>query len=472
MGTRGILFVTIVVLIISCEAVVAGAMDIYVDCDLKEKIDIVFVIDTTSSMVHFHLGDTIPPVFLDIVSALERWDFRWGLVTYGDSVLGSHDFDLTNPGIDLTGDFGLFHDELLDVGYDAGADGPEEALDALLIAASYMNWRQGALHVVLLFTDAVFCEVSDSCYDCNSNLTKEECLDTLMNHEIILYPITPNPLRLHHSCVPPPPYHIDFFLHAADTTGGSHWDIDSMWTDSLRNWADSLGETIIGEVAVRNNLLALIDAVLKLKSVSGIELLDTLYDVGTIAVGEDWATEFRFVIDDTATKPAFHVIGDFDGGAYVETLLVTLDSCGCHEAVVELQRGWNMVSLPAEIASVPVWYFPTAIGDAFLYNMFLVDYEMTDILAPGFGYWILSDDSARIMFGGVPIDDYFVPTSRGWNLLGGGSLPFLPGEGITGGSPIWPMFQYNGIDYAPADVIEIGKGYWLLENAAGTWEAP
>jgi len=472
MGTRGILFVTIVVLIISCEAVVAGPMDIYVDCEGENQLDIVFVIDTSSSMTTYSVVDSIIAVCPDIEYILRLWDIQWGVVTFADSVLGSHDFDPTIPGIDLATELTDFEDDIIDIVCYHGGSIPEEDLDALWVAAHCINWRPDAMHVVLLFTDAVFCEVSDSCYDCNSNLTKEECLDTLMNHEIILYPITPNPLRLHHSCVPPPPYHIDFFLHAADTTGGSHWDIDSMWTDSLRNWADSLGETIIGEVAVRNNLLALIDAVLKLKSVSGIELLDTLYDVGTIAVGEDWATEFRFVIDDTATKPAFHVIGDFDGGAYVETLLVTLDSCGCHEAVVELQRGWNMVSLPAEIASVPVWYFPTAIGDAFLYNMFLVDYEMTDILAPGFGYWILSDDSARIMFGGVPIDDYFVPTSRGWNLLGGGSLPFLPGEGITGGSPIWPMFQYNGIDYAPADVIEIGKGYWLLENAAGTWEAP
>jgi hypothetical protein len=74
------------------------------------------------------------------------------------------------------------------------------------------------------------------------------------------------------------------------------------------------------------------------------------------------------------------------------------------------------------------------------------------------------------MFGGLPIVSTFGPTYAGWNLLGGGSLPFLPAEGLSGGSPIWPMYEYHGGDYHPATVIEIGKGYWFLGASWGNWE--
>ncbi len=447
-------------------AALAGPMDIYVDCEAENKLDLVFVIDSSGSMGS--IIASIRDITARLDSILSECDVHWGIVTFVDSVRGDHDFDTTTPGIDLTDDYYSFRDDL-PWGLTSG-DTPNECLDALWVTAHCINWRPDALHIAFLFTGSVFCEIGDHCAQCHGNLTKEECLDTLMNHDIILYPIVRYPLAWA-TCVPPPPYHMDFWRLVADTTGGRFWNLLSFWQDSLLYWADSMNSLVSESVYVANNLSSTVSAEIRLESICGVELFDTLIDIGTIAAGDSASAGFRFAIDDTVAKPAFHVIGDFNSGAYSETLLVTLDTCGCHEAIIELVPGWNLVSVPSDQV-VPLSYFESALGDAYLYSPVLGIYGDASVLAPGFGYWILSGENSRVMFGGVPIDGEDIPTFTGWNALGGGSLPFLPPEGLTGGSALWPMFEYNGIDYDPADVIEVGKGYWLLGTSPGNWEAP
>ncbi len=449
----------------------AGAMDIYVDCEAENKLDIVFVIDTSGASSTYFSSLVWNSECID--SLMEYCDIHWGIVTFADSVDGDHDYDPTNPGIDLTPVYSRFRADIVALGSSGGGDAPEEALDALWVAANSTNWRSEANRVIFLITDAVFCESSDSsdCSSCKSNLTKEDCLEMLMDHDIALYPIISDTLT-HGACVPLPPYHYEFWEHAADTTGGEVWSLDGYWRSLMCGWADSIGLTSADSIYITNNTGFSVDAEVHLSRINCGWVYPPLLDMGSIPAGDTGRVGFYFLWNSSYSKCAFHVIGDFDGGAYVETLLVTLDSCGCHEAVVEFERGWNAVSLPSDYAFVPLSRFETAIGDAFLYDAAVGDYEATDILAPGMGYWVLSDDSVRIMFAGEPIDGIWMPTFRGWNLLGGGSLPFYATEGESMGAPIWPMFEFLDGEYEPADIIEIGKGYWLLEDASGRWEAP
>ena len=447
----------------------AGAMDIYVDCEAENKLDIVFVIDTSGGMglSISNVRDLLP--ILD--TTLAGIDVHWGSITFVDSTGDQPDYDPTTPELDLTDNIDSIIYRINGIGF-VGGDTPEEALDALWVTAHCINWRPDAAHIVFLFTDAVFCELGNSCANCHSNLTKEECLDTMMNHDVMLFPIVRDPLY-YSSCVPSPPYHNDYWRLAADTTGGAFWMLNGGWQDSILVWASySAWFLPTGYIAVRNNLASSVEIALYTETIGDVWVDSTEYLPRTLGPGEIDTFGLRVNVDDTATNPAFHVIGDFDGGTFVETLLVTLDSCGCHEAVVEIERGWNAMSLPSDYATLPLSRFETAIGDAFLYDAAVGDYEATDILAPGMGYWVLSDDSARIMFAGEPIDGIWMPTFRGWNLLGGGSLPFYAAEGESLGAPIWPMFEFLDGEYEPADVIEIGKGYWLLEDASGRWEAP
>jgi len=421
----------------------------------------------------FGAGTLIPSKSIIMNDSLHSLDVHWGVVTFGDSVGGSHDYDLTIEGIDLTNNFDIFHNDLTTIGNIGGGDTPEEALDALWVAAHCINWRRNALHIIFLFTDAVFCEITDTtCSQCRSNLTKEECLDTLLNHNIILYPVVQTSLAWS-SCVRALPYHYNFWRNAASITGGAIWPLGSRWYDSIPSFAHSLDTIKNIKVAVRNNLPSMVDAIISHERISGMIFLDTvLTDFRAITAGDVETVAFPYIITDTTVKPAFHAIVDFDAGAYIETLLVTIDACGCHEAVIELKRGWNFISLPSDIFSVPISAFETALGNAYLYNPVIGDYEESLFLAPGPGYWILSSEDARVMFGGTPIYDVVIPTYRGWNSLGAGSLPFPSSRGLRSGSPILPMFEYRDADYHPAATIEIGKGYWLLETASGSWQIP
>jgi hypothetical protein len=127
-------------------------------------VDIVFVIDSSGSM-----SGTITNVRAAIgglISALDGagYDYMLGGITYGDG-RNIWDFDLSTPGNQMTSNATLFTSGtwLGGVGASGGADGPEQSLDAIADAINRYIWRPDALHIVIGFTDASYCQVGDGC---------------------------------------------------------------------------------------------------------------------------------------------------------------------------------------------------------------------------------------------------------------------------------------------------------------------
>ncbi|MGC9316343.1 MAG: hypothetical protein ACP5G4_12055, partial [bacterium] len=239
----------------------AGAMDIYVDCEAENKLDIVFVIDTSGGMgfTISNVRDLLP--ILD--TSLAGIDVHWGSITFVDSTGDQPDYDPTTPELDLTDNIDSIIYRINGIGF-VGGDTPEEALDALWVTAHCINWRPDAAHIVFLFTDAVFCEIGDPCGNCHSNLTKEECLDTLMNHDITLFSIIRYPLY-YSSCVPAPPYHTDFWEMATVATGGDYFNLLDDWQSHLLLWMSYYNDSSQISIRLKNDLGVSANAVVRLE---------------------------------------------------------------------------------------------------------------------------------------------------------------------------------------------------------------
>lgn len=136
-----------------------------------EKVDIVFLVDETASMI-----DNIRGIraYFDLVSEAfkrDKRDVAYGLVTFTDSV----------KTYDLTEDFGKFKNRLFKIDVDQGGDIAEAGLDALMLATTEMNFRRNTQRFFLLASDATF---HDADFNGRSQYSLDEVISTLKKMQI------------------------------------------------------------------------------------------------------------------------------------------------------------------------------------------------------------------------------------------------------------------------------------------------
>jgi hypothetical protein len=147
------------------------AHDFVSDVDCFQDIDIVFVLDVSTSMswVLERLATEITAVweYADAMSSHPDYDPAFGLVVFVDDVL------VTNSGGpyaamgDLQAEFNSWRAFCSTEAQPGGSpcrnmDCPENSLDALATAAEEYDWRPGALHVAIHVTDDTFKEYPES----------------------------------------------------------------------------------------------------------------------------------------------------------------------------------------------------------------------------------------------------------------------------------------------------------------------
>jgi Mg-chelatase subunit ChlD len=117
----------------------------------RPALDVCFLLDATGSMDDeiARLKDTIAAVHLQISSLDPKPDIRLGLVQYRDR----RDTFVTRVA-PFTGRMGEFTDILRDVVAAGGGDAPEDLQEGLRVTLSEMNWRDDAIRIVFLLTDA------------------------------------------------------------------------------------------------------------------------------------------------------------------------------------------------------------------------------------------------------------------------------------------------------------------------------
>ncbi len=140
---------------------------------------------------------------------------------------------------------------------------------------------------------------------------------------------------------------------------------------------------------------------------------------------------------------------------------------------VSLSAGWNLISTPLSSlvlldgvlssggckAKSPLWHYNGK------------EYESSQSLSPGWGYWLYMKDSCEAEFKGGQLSKYPLLTLRkGWNQMGALSKP-VEFKDIAGTcSRNSTIFQYNSKEnkYISTTTLTPGYGYWIYAREACT----
>ena len=137
-----------------------------------KKVDVVFVLDETASMIdnlrgiRAYLGDFLMETF-----EREKHEAAFGLVTFTDKAKMHGQ----------TTDFGTFKNWLFKINVDGGGDISEAGLDALMTAVAAMKFRHGAQRFFILASDSSF---HDADYDGKSVYSLDNVIETLQSEKI------------------------------------------------------------------------------------------------------------------------------------------------------------------------------------------------------------------------------------------------------------------------------------------------
>ncbi len=200
-------------------------------------VDVVFAIDSTGSMGSQIAGvrSTIS-AFADSMEAA-GFDWAFGGVTFGDGQ-NIWDFDLVNPGYDLTSDLSAFRVKLNACGASGGADGPETSMDAIYDAITQYNWRPHAVHIVIMFTDITFCTTDypsggGCCCDGATRVSIADVFDAAITSGTIVYNLTTSWVT---------GYPLEVYRALSDSTHGAHYDLSVGWATIFNDVVRHLGE--------------------------------------------------------------------------------------------------------------------------------------------------------------------------------------------------------------------------------------
>ena len=136
-----------------------------------KKVDIVFVLDETASMVDNIRGIRAYVDFLFDAMEREGHDVTFGLVTFRDKtkIYGQTD------------DLGTFKNWLVRIGVDGGGDIAEAGLDGLMDAVTGTKFRKDAQRFIILASDGAF---HDADYNGRSVYSLDEVIETLQREKV------------------------------------------------------------------------------------------------------------------------------------------------------------------------------------------------------------------------------------------------------------------------------------------------
>lgn len=137
-----------------------------------------------------------------------------------------------------------------------------------------------------------------------------------------------------------------------------------------------------------------------------------------------------------------------------------------------LESGWNLVGLPvtpADAGYLSIYNAITPLIEPFVFDA--NGYTQTNTMTTGTGYWMLTSSEGFQQHNGTDVSSVTHTLPAGWSLISGPTcaFPLADASGDTGILTPGTLFGYHQAGgYYAADVLQPGKGYWILTSQAGS----
>ena len=126
---------------------------------------------------------------------------------------------------------------------------------------------------------------------------------------------------------------------------------------------------------------------------------------------------------------------------------------------LELDAGWNMVSLPV-MPEVPV--SASVLSDVGFYQLVTWSgsgYVSATSFEEGRGYWLLVLQATNLTVTGTPLSEVNLTLSPGWSMVGG---PYSAVQASEVFSSFYQLVTWSGTGYTMSSEFVPGMGYWVL----------
>lgn len=231
-------------------------------------------------------------------------------------------------------------------------------------------------------------------------------------------------------------------------------DIGETTTHSITIY--SLGEGSLGYAILDMGLTTWLTVLPPLGTVAAYDSADILVRLSTNGLSAN--TLYTTVLRIFCNDPNSGIID----------VSVSLYTTGTNEATVEIESGWNLLSLPLELTTTSLdEIFPTAISHAFQFGN---GYLQTDSLEPYQGFWLRFSSSQTVTIEGELLTSDTIGVKSGWNLIGTisdtvsvASIQTEPPDIL-----ISDFFSFTiASGYQQATELVPSKGYWVRSSSSG-----
>ncbi|MCQ9206769.1 MAG: hypothetical protein NG740_02665 [Omnitrophica bacterium] len=175
------------------------------------------------------------------------------------------------------------------------------------------------------------------------------------------------------------------------------------------------------------------------------------------------------------------------------TKVVTPKGGGGFDISIDLQIGWNFISLPGNIPNAGgsietilssidgkyeqvSRYVPSAIpAEAGIWKHFVKNskFDQFSTFEYGEGYLIYMKEAATLELSGFfPLSEPSYPLKTGWNLICAPTSSSIGASEALAGVTYTSLKAWNGTSYEDATTLEAGKSYWVYVASGQTWNPP
>ncbi|MCC5907246.1 MAG: T9SS type A sorting domain-containing protein [Balneolaceae bacterium] len=123
---------------------------------------------------------------------------------------------------------------------------------------------------------------------------------------------------------------------------------------------------------------------------------------------------------------------------------------------------WELISLPLKSSELQL-----PMSQIFSFDRI---YQRSDVVYPGYGVWVRSDENEQADINGEALLDLEIDIQTGWNLIGSLADEISvtaiddPGELLSEA----PIYEYRNGVYQSVESIQPGNGYWIHANETGS----